>query len=265
MPYDDLPEARALLGDLCRHLSEIVHISIRPHRAPSPAALASAFGSGRVDLAWVSPVLALTAPELEHAAPLVSSVRAGVAQYHSVLFTSSDAPLRSLSDLVGVRAAWVARTSAAGFLVPRLALAARGLPPDVAFAEERFVDSHGAVARAVLGGEADVGATYAVFEGADPARAMLRSGFTRSVDGREGRVLLAVGPIPADLVIARPDVPITLRAALVTAFEALGTNAEAARSATALFGTDCFERFEAGALDPLREDVESGRALGLID
>jgi hypothetical protein len=66
-------------------------------------------------------------------------------------------------------------------------------------------------------------------------------------------------------MVARPDVAITVRAALTTALEHLHEDAAGAAAAFTLFGTDTFRRFEPGALDPLREDVESGRALGLLD
>ena len=263
VPHTDDLETRAILGELCRALTDKVRATVRSHRAPSPALLASAFGAGRIDVAWVSPVLLLTAEGMRDAIPLVSAVREGVASYHAVLFTAADSPLRSPSDLVRARAAWVAKTSAAGYLVPRLALAARGLRPDEIFAREEFLDSHGAVARAVLEGEADVGATFAVFEEADPTRPLVAAGFD-GVPGGSARVLLSAGPIPADLMVARPDITITQRAALTTAFESLPEDAVASSAALHLFGTDSFRRFESGALDPLREDVQAGRVLGLL-
>ena len=253
-----------MLGDFCRWLGDSLHVPVTPHRYPSPDSLASAFGRERVDLAWTSPVLALTSEDMDTAMPLVSSVREGVASYHAVLFTRSDAPFRSPSDLAGVRAAWVARTSAGGYLMPMLALAARGVTPDKAFSVERFVNSHGAVARAVLDGSADVGATYAVFEDGDPTKQLLRSGFLDADPAAEVRVLMASGPIPADLVVAQRKLAITVRAAVVTALEHIADDAEAAAAAKRIFGADGFRRFEPGALDPLRADVDSGRALGLI-
>ena len=51
--------------------------------------------------------------------------------------------------------------SASGYVVPRVGLAAVGVDPRVAFAEERFWHSHEAVVRAVVAGRADFGATYA--------------------------------------------------------------------------------------------------------
>ena len=265
VPHSEDVTVRAVLGDFCARLSELCHVPVRPHRAPSPSALASAFDAGRVDIAWASPVLVLTARELERAIPLVSSVREGEASYHSVLFTAASSTIRSPSDITQARAAWVARTSAAGFLIPRLALASRGFVPDEIFSVEAFLHSHGAVVKAVLEGDADVGATFAVFERGDPTKPLVRSGLTGMADHGEARILLAVGPIPADLMVARADVPITVRAALTTVLEHLAEDEAGAAAARTLFGTDVFQRFEPGALEPLRADVESGRALGLLD
>jgi len=261
--HDD--ETRAVLSDFCVQLSEASHIPIRPHVAPSPAALASAFARGRVDVAWVSPTLLLTSRKLESAVPLVQSVRQGVAEYHAALFVAEDSPLKSPADLQGAHAAWVAATSAAGFIFPRLALASHGLVPDALFTTESFHDSHGAVARAVLSGHADVGATYAVFEDGDPTRPLVRAGFVDAMSGKEARVLHVAGPIPSDLIVAAPGLAVTVRAALVTALEHLADEEGAKPAMWKLFGADRWQRFEPGALDPLREQVDTGRALGLLD
>ncbi len=116
----------------------------------------------------------------------------------------------------------------------------------------------------MLEGSADVGATYAVFEDGDPTKPLIRSGFMDAVEGAQARVLMASGPIPADLVLAQAGLPITVRAAVTTALEHIDDDGSAAEAAKRIFGADGFERFEAGALDPLRADVDSGRALGLI-
>jgi phosphate/phosphite/phosphonate ABC transporter binding protein len=218
-----------------------------------------------VDLAWVSPVLFLTAPELRNAHPLVNAMRQGGAMYHSVVFTRTDSKIRSPTQLVGARMAWVAKTSAGGYLVPRLTLAARGIRPDDHFREEIFTGSHGGVVTAVMNGEADAGGTYAVFEDGDPTKRLLRSGLDDLGDDVKARVILSAGPIPADLVVARADVPVTARAALVRVFEELADEAHSAHLIARVFNAERFIRFERGALDELLDDVETGRQLGLLD
>jgi len=237
-------------------------VLVRAHRAPSPEALASAFGSGRVDVAWVSPALLITAPQLEQARPLVCSIRQGMASYHSVLYVEQASPYRSPSNLYGARAAWVAPTSAAGYIVPRLSLAGHGFDPRTLFSSESFYDSHGNAARAVQAGNADVGATFAVFDGGDPTRRMIRSGFAEVQGGGWARILYAAGPIPSDPVVVAPKVDARQRVAIIEAFTR--NYAEAAPSIMHVLGADSFEAIRPGSFDTLRDDITTGRQLGLL-
>jgi len=262
VPHVEDETVRARLNDFCAALAAISGVSVRAHRAPSPAALAGACATGRVDLAWVSPTLYLSSDAFRQAVPLVSSVREGATLFHAVLFVAEGALIRSPMDLRGKRAAWVAPTSASGYIVPRLALARYGLDPRGLFAAEEFYDSHGGVARAVHDGVADVGATYAVFEGANATLRVVRAGY-ENVPELRARILHAAGPIPSDLVVASREVPIVTRAALVRALEHVHETAHDA--VVALFGADSFRSFVTGALEPLRAEVETGVALGLLD
>lgn len=56
--------------------------------------------------------------------------------------------------------AWVDTNSSAGYLVPRMRIAAAGLDPETLFARQSFLGSHERVACAGLDGDADAGATY---------------------------------------------------------------------------------------------------------
>lgn len=262
VPHVDDDAVRAKLNEFVDALGALAGTKVRPHRSPSPAALAGAFAAGRVDLAWLSPTLFLSADAFRFAAPLVSSVREGSTQFHAVLFVRRDSPIRSPTQLVGARAAWVAPTSASGYIVPRLALARYGLDPRTLFRSETFLDSHGAVSRAVLEHKADVGATYAVFENGDATKGEVRAGFD-NIPELEARILHAAGPIPSDLVVAARGVPIVTRAALVRAFEHVHERARG--PIISLFGADSFTSYVQGSLDPLRAEVEAGVALGLLD
>ena len=262
VPHVDDVAVRGKLNEVCDALALLAGVKVRSHRSPSPAALAGAFAAGRVDLAWVSPTLFLSSDAFRYAAPLVSSVREGSTLFHAVLFVAADSAIRSPTEIRGKRVAWVAPTSASGYIVPRLALARYGLEPRGLFSRETFFDSHGAVARAVLEGSADVGATYAVFEDGDATKTLVRAGFEHAPP-LGARIIHAAGPIPSDLVVAARSVPIVTRAALVLAFEHLHTHARGPM--LSLFGADAFTTFVPGALDSLREEVEAGVALGLLD
>ncbi len=251
VPVSEDERARVHLNDFCAMLGKSLDTVIVPHRAPSPLSLASAMQAGRVQLAWISPTLLVTTPGLSGLMPLVSSVREGVTAYHAALFVSGASPAQRVEDLRGARAAWVAPTSASGYLFSRIALGRRGIDPAALFATETFYDAHGRVAAAVLEGRADVGATFAVFEGGDPTRPLVRAGFLGASPGRSARIIDVAGPIPADMIVAVPSVPISARSALTVALQRLGDDPQAQAPIRALFGVDSFRAFAAASLRAL--------------
>jgi phosphonate transport system substrate-binding protein len=263
VPHTDDDLTRLRLVELCKWLSCELNAPVRAHRASSPGALAQAFQSGRVDIAWVSPALLIIHAGFSEAKPIVCALRQGVALYHAVLFVDEMSPYRSPSHLKGARAAWVAKSSAAGYIVPRLALASYGFDPRTLFSSEAFYDSHGNVARAVLDGLADVGATYAVFENGDPSQRMVRAGFDDVSSIKSARVLHAAGPIPSDPIVVGPRVSAAARIAIINAFvELRNAPGDAIKH---VIGADAFERIHPRALDALREEIRNGRELGLLD
>ena len=266
VPHTDDDRTRAELVALSKWLTKELGIQVHPHRSPSPDALASAFANGRVQIAWVSPALLLTSASMASAIPVVCSVRGGMATYHSVLFVAHDAPFSSPSELTGVRAAWVARTSAAGYIVPRLALASHGLDPRTTFSSETFYGTHGNVARAVFEGHADVGATFAVFAEGDATQKLERAGFVDVVENKRGRILYAAGPIPSDPIVVSPAVSLALRADLIRTLAKLSEADESIQKAVMhIIGADTFEAVRPHSFDGLREQIADGRELGILD
>jgi phosphonate transport system substrate-binding protein len=84
-------------------------------------------------------------------------VRGGSSTYRAALVARAGGGV-SLASTSSLRAAWVDRRSVGGYLLIRAHLIARGIDPELAFKEQRFVGSHPAVIEAILHGEADVGA-----------------------------------------------------------------------------------------------------------
>src|SRR5687768_4017326 len=121
-PAVDDEATRMAAAELCALLSADAGHDIEPLILASPEELSEALASGRAPFAWVSPTLLLS-PRLATVVPLLSSVREGQAFFHSIVFAAQSSSVRTLNDLRGVRAAWVAPTSASGYLVPRLSLA----------------------------------------------------------------------------------------------------------------------------------------------
>src|SRR5690606_22887364 len=156
-----------------------------------------------------------------------------------------------------------APTSAGGYIFPRVALAGHGIDPNGLFTSETFLSSHGAVARAVFDGSADVGATFAVFEGGDATGALVRAGFSAIEGGSWARILLPTPAIPADVVVATralvrelgiDRIQGALRALSLVAPEALRR----------VLGADALEPCEERSLDELRRQLDDARALGMI-
>lgn len=259
---DDL--SRRQLSELCRALSRTLRIPVEPSAFASPKQLAASFGQGEIDLAWASPTLALLSPELKDGVPVVRSIREGAAHYHGVLFVRRDAPAASVTDLKDTRAAWVDETSAAGYIFPRVALAAYGILPQGLFKSERFHGSHGAVARAVFEGEADVGATFATFERGDPTKRVVRAGFLEVADVEQARIVLATPPIPSDLIVATGALSESLGERLIDCVEDLVHEPDALDALRYVLGADGLVRSDPHALKQLRQQIDDAEELGLV-
>jgi phosphate/phosphite/phosphonate ABC transporter binding protein len=110
------------------------------------------------DLAWMPPLMHARAAAA--GARLVAlSQRGGVLGYRSAIVVR-DGRFGSVHELSGVRAAWVDPASSSGYLFPRLHLLAAGVDPAKAFVSERFYGSATNACRAVVAGDADLGACF---------------------------------------------------------------------------------------------------------
>jgi eukaryotic-like serine/threonine-protein kinase len=163
--------------------------------ASSYSSLVDGLSDDDVDLAWLPPVAYLRARRLGAAHLLATIERAGLPSYGCALLGRSGA-VEALGDLAGKRALWTDPWSAAGYLVPRTMLRARGVDPDQIFSSQGFVDGYEAVLAALRTGHADVGAAYCR-GGTDDEPA---AGPWQALGGVV--VLCVGGPIPGDSVCA---------------------------------------------------------------
>lgn len=208
--------------------------------------LLDALQAGDVDVSWLPPVVALRATSRGKTVPIALPVRGGSAFYSTALFTRPDSRIQSLADLTGVRAAWVDRHSAAGYLVIRASLRQRGIDLASAFASEVFLSSHAAVGKAVLEGSADVGATYVHL---DPRRSRpRRAGWGEA----PVRMLATAGPIPGDVIAATIRMPVTKIRAVQRALVTPGSE-EMRAAAAALFGAEGFMEVSSEHLAPIHD------------
>jgi phosphonate transport system substrate-binding protein len=187
------------------------------HRAADYRVVLTGLDQRLVDFAWLPPLVAARAVRGRLADPVALAVRSGTTSYTTVLVARPDSRLRTAADLRNVRVAWVDRQSASGYVVLRAALARAGVLLADAFALEVFVRSHAAVARAVLAGEVDVGATCAHTE--NGAVRFARSSYAgdAGLSADELRVVFEAGPIPSDIFAIRRGVPVRVRSTLESA------------------------------------------------
>ncbi len=237
-------ERKGQLEAFAEALSGALGTVVVPHSFTSYHELLESMHAGKLDFAWLPPIVALRAAARGRTIPVAIPIRGGTSSFSSVLFARPGSPIKTTSDLHKARVAWVDRESAAGYLVIRAVLRARDVDLDQAFGEELFLGSHDAVARAVLDGAADVGATFA---NADATLSQIHSaGWGSSAV----HVIAWGGPIPNDVVGASIRVPVPrIRAVQSALCDTSRTDLRAA--SVKLFGADGFIEARSEHLDPL--------------
>jgi phosphate/phosphite/phosphonate ABC transporter binding protein len=240
---------RDALAAFCRKLETSTGLAIAPTVLGSYSALIDGVATGAIDIAWSPPLVAITLENGGAAGSLAVVKRSLRAGYHSALFVRASSSLLKPEDLKQVRAAWVSPESASGYVVPRWHLRSLGIALDQVFTHEAFYGNHEAVASAVLGDEADVGATHV---GLEPVSGKLATAPWLNVGAPASalRVLLLIGPIPGDVIISRSGLPSSTRRALLAALLAMREDPEGA--AQTLFESSRFEPVPEGHFAMLR-------------
>src|SRR6185503_12353388 len=107
---------------------------------------------------------------------------------------------------------------------------------------------HGGVACAVLQGDADVGATFAVYEGGDPRRRLVKAGFSGVVLGRGARVIDVAGPIPADMIVGVSGLDPSVRVAVTVMLQRIAALPGTKEMLETLFNAEGFSPFSPSAV-----------------
>lgn len=209
----DWSEGKASFEDLCELASAAAGITFDPVVTGSYDELAAAIRDKEVGLAWLPPVPTIDLQARGLASVLAIPARRGATSYHAAFIVRRGGP-KTLAELRGRRAAWVQRDSAAGYLVPRMHLAAQGFDVLRFFSRELFTHSHSGVVDAVCSGDVDVGATFCNVDVATGrvVRSMWQDDNGTSI--RPIEALATMGPIPNDALVASSEVPAAARSAL---------------------------------------------------
>ena len=191
-------EVHANLPKLAAALSAALDTPVRSALAESYDELLALLGQGKVQIAWLPPLMH---PRAIEAGARLAAVpqRGGWLTYRSAILVHRDRPVLGISRLRGLRAAWVDRASCSGYLVPRLELAMLGVPPERIFTSEQFYGSASLAAQAVGAGEADLCACFVTDAAArNPERAGEDVRRTLGEHAQKLRILHVTEPIPPD-------------------------------------------------------------------
>lgn len=215
--------------------------------------LATALATKQVDLAWLPPLAFVHAVQQDpEVLALSKAMRHSALTYRAVLFVKAEAPFKTVADLKGRTIAYVAKSSASGYLFARELVRREGLDPGRLFATERFEGDHPAVCRAVKAGVADVGATYA-------AEADARSPQVNAcgTDAAQFRVLSSTGNVPNEVIAARSDFPPERVPDVLAAFAHMGSSEDGKRALTEAFDVDGWGVAVEGDFEPVLDLVRS--------
>jgi phosphate/phosphite/phosphonate ABC transporter binding protein len=192
---------------------------------------ANDFEMGRVDVAWLPPVLTVRAL-LVDARLLAKVVRNGTPTYRAVLFTRSDAKFATIKDLKKVKVAWVDKASAAGYVFPVALLSNEKMHAKQLFTKQSFLGSHDAVCKAVATGEADLGATFA-----DENAPTQINGCQQSLGEASSKlkVVATTEKIPSDVIAIRPDIETAVQDSVRKAVLAMGNDDEGKKLLSEVF------------------------------
>ncbi len=230
------PGAEDALDAVSAALGERLGRTVVPRFVASFGELASQLAARHIDVAWAPPIAAVQLELVGRAAILAGVWRGDGSVYSSALYVLASSKIQTLDDLRGKRIAWVDRTSAAGYVFPKLELEARGHPPDRIFSEQRFEGTHEAVARAVFDGTVDVGATHVAADPATRERGTSEPpGWTRVEGAAPVRTIMITGTIPPDAIVASTHVAEPERERLTEALLAIASDERTSAHVRALF------------------------------
>jgi phosphonate transport system substrate-binding protein len=211
--------ARAFTRALGTLLGETARLTV----AEDYETLSRTLRAGGVEVAWLPPFLHI---EAARAGARLAAVceRAGALTYRSSLVVRADDPVRSVTELSGARVAWTDRSSASGYVFPRLHLMLAGVDPARAFADEAFLGAPRDVCAAVADGRADLGACF-TSEAHAGDRKLALSDVARIYPAATWRlrVLAVTDAIPSDGLVIAAQVSPELRARLTDALLRLAT------------------------------------------
>lgn len=252
-------ELAAKVDRLLRWTAKRAGFELELHQAATYEELAKQVKKGRVDVAWLPPIVRVRLGA--EVVPLGSILRDGRMTYETALIVRSDSKVKTIAQLRKSRAGWVDRWSAAGYVLPRVNLALFGIDAPTFFSKETFFGSHRAVVEGLLAGECDVAGTHAQTD----AKGKVKGGAWSEIEGADIRVIASFGAIPPDVIAARTNLAEPQRDAVRDALHAASTDPEGKKLLRAVFGGETFVEDMSKSYESLARALEIASARGLFE
>ncbi len=223
-PYGEGPakKAKTLIEP---YLSNVLGSPLTVEVFATPEELAAALASGKVHLAWITPLAFVEAQQKSSdVVGLLKAVRQGGGlTYRAVFITKAGAPYASLKDLKGKKVAWVSKSSTSGYLFARELIRKQGENPDTFFSGESFAGDHPSVCKAVRAGSADVGATF----GSEPAQGkpVVPNGCEDAGPLTDFKVVASTSDLPNEVIAAGPSFDLRRQNEVTVAFARMARSA----------------------------------------
>lgn len=251
-------ELPARVDRLAKLVGDQAGVEVERRDASSYEALANDVREGRVDLAWLPPIVYVRLADV--VTPIGSILRGGQTAYEAALVVRSDSRIKTIDGLHNTRAGWVDPWSAAGFVLPRVKLALLGVDPRTVFRTEVFHGSHRAAMQALADGACDVAGTYARSD----EKGKVISGAWSEI-GVEVRVLATFGAIPPDVIAVKKDFPVERRETILAALRAACSDEASRAIVREVFSGDQLQEGLAAGYDALRSALDLAAGRGLFD
>ncbi len=251
-------ELPARVDRLAKLLGEHAGFVVERRDASSYESLANDVREGRVDLAWLPPIVYVRLADV--VTPIGSILRGGQTSYEAALVVKDDSRIKTIDGLRNTRAGWVDPWSAAGFVMPRVKLALLGVDPRNEFRTEVFHGSHRATMQALADGACDVAGTYAR---SDTKGTVLSGAWTEV--GIQVRVLATFGAIPPDVIAVKKDFPEADRTKVLESLRAACKDESSRAIVREVFSGDELEEGLAAGYDALKSALDMATARGLFD
>ncbi len=178
-------------------------------------AVVEAFGSKRADIAAINTFGYILANEKYGAEAKLTALRHGSSTYQSQFIAKADGPVKSLADFAGKSIAFVDPASTTGYLLPKKALADKGIKTG----KEVFAMKHDAVVSMIYQGQVDVGATFYSPEADGEIQDARRLVKTQYPDvEKKIKIIELSEPVPNDPIVFRKEVPEEMKTKIIEAF-----------------------------------------------